>query len=113
MIKKFENFNDIDPYGEEIWEEESKEMLDNLLVVLIRRGWRFDEEDDRYYKMAPPSEFGFSEEPPKDYAFNVEWRPYRLNVPKNVEKNDFIENINKVIEILMNLYEDERENYIK
>lgn len=112
MIKKFENFNDNDPYDEEIWEEDLSEILDNLLVVLVRRGWSFAEEDDRYYKMAPPSNLGFPENPPKNNN-GLPWRPYRLYVPKNVEKNDFMEIINKVIDILIGIYGDERENYIK
>jgi len=113
MIKKFENFKDVDPYDEEIWEDDNKKILDNLLSLLIKRGWKISEEDHRYYKMSAPSDFGFLEDPPEEYAFKGRWKPYRLNIPKNVEKNDFIDNINKVIEILMDMYDDERDNYIK
>jgi len=101
-ILKVYELNDLDPYDEEIWDENLKELLDNLLVILIRRGWRFDltQENDRYYLMEPPSNLRFE-------------KKYRLYVPKSTEKNDFDSNINKVINILMEIYGDDREDYIK
>lgn len=34
MIKRFENFNDIDPYNEENWEEEEEWQINDIIICV-------------------------------------------------------------------------------
>lgn len=45
MIKKFEQYNYVDPYGEEIWDEEPEE---NVVYVAIAKYVGYDEHSDIY-----------------------------------------------------------------